>query len=353
MNDAISIVIALGIVLGGLAWIIDKNSDYGRKFEEGIMMMGPLALSMVGIICISPLISWVLSALVAPLLLLIGIDPGILGGILPLDMGGYHIAMELAEQSQIGRYAGIIVGATFGCTLIFSIPVGMGMIESEDRKVFSQGILIGLLTSPFSLVVGGLMTGLGVVETLVQSSPILLLIFIVFLLIRTKLDALLVFFDRLAALLRIVAVIGLLLASVNFMLGRELISGLLPLEEGTDVVISITIFLIGALPISVFLIRLLRKPMQIISDRTKLNEHSIIGFLISSISVVPTFAMIKDMDETGKLMNTAFLVSAASTLAAHTAFTSAVEPRLTAALITSKLVGGTLAMLVARVLAKS
>ena len=48
MNDVIFIVIAIGIVIGGVAWIIDKNSDYGRKFEEGIMMMGPLASSMVG-----------------------------------------------------------------------------------------------------------------------------------------------------------------------------------------------------------------------------------------------------------------------------------------------------------------
>lgn len=351
MNDLIFLVIAIGIVLGGVAWIIDKNSDYGRKFEEGIMMMGPLALSMVGIICLSPLISWLLSALVAPLFSWIGIDPAILGGILPLDMGGYHIAMELAESAEVGRFAGIIIGATFGCTLVFSVPVGMGMIEERDQKIFSQGVLIGLLTLPVSLLIGGLMSGMGFLQTVFQSSPILLLILIIFVLMRRHLEGILRFFSGLARALRFIAVIGLVLASVNFILGRELVPGIMVLEEGMDVVVSITIFLIGALPISILLIHLLRRPMQFISEKTSLNEHSIIGFLITSISVVPTFAMIKDMDMTGKLMNVAYFVSAASTFAAHLAFTTAVEPGLVTALIVSKLMGGVVALIVARLVA--
>ena len=351
MNDVIFIVIAIGIVIGGVAWIIDKNSDYGRKFEEGIMMMGPLASSMVGIICLSPVISWLLSVLIAPLFLRLGFDPAVLGGILPLDMGGYHIAVELAESALVGRFAGIIIGATFGCTLIFTVPVGMGMIEEKDHTIFSQGILIGLIIVPVSLMIGGYMAGLDLLTTVIQSSPIIILIVVIMILMRTRPNVILRFFSGLARFLRLIAVIGLVLASVEFILGRDVIPGMLVLEEGMDVVVSITIFLVGALPISVLLIRLLRRPMQKISELTSLNEYSIIGLLLSTISMVPTFAMIKDMDPVGKLMNAAFMVSAASTLAAHLAFTSAVEPSLVTALICSKMVGGIVALIVARYLA--
>lgn len=346
MNNVIFVIIAIGLVIGGASWIVDKNSAYGRKFEEGLMMMGPLALSMVGIICLSPVISWLLAVLIAPLFNLLDLDPGILGGILPLDMGGYHVASELARTASIGRYVGIIVGATFGCTLFFTVPVGMGMIEKKDHQVFSQGILIGLIALPASLMIGGMLSGLSLLDTLKESSPIFLMVLVIFLLMLKRLQLILRFFSQLGRTLRLIAVIGLVLASVNFILGYELIPGLMVLEEGMDVVVAITIFLLGALPISVLLIRLLRRPMQWISDRTSWNVHSIIGLLVTTISSVPTFAMIKDMGRMGKLMNVAYMVCGSATLAAHLAFTSAVEP----ALVAAKLSGGMIALIFARII---
>ena len=50
--------------------------------------------------------------------------------------------------------------------------------------------------------------------------------------------------------------------------------------------------------------------------------------------------MYSDMDEKGKVANAAFLVSAASLLAAHMGFTISMEPELLGALIGGKLSGG-------------
>ena len=47
-------------------------------------------------------------------------------------------------DSRIGSYAGIVAAAIFGCTLVFTIPVGMGMIRQEDRSFFARGIMLGL-----------------------------------------------------------------------------------------------------------------------------------------------------------------------------------------------------------------
>ena len=64
------------------------------------------------------------------------------------------------------------------------------------------------------------------------------------------------------------------------------------------------------------------------------------GPVYMRISVIPALSMYSDMDEKGKVANAAFLVSAASLLAAHMGFTISMEPELLGALIGGKLSGG-------------
>ena len=58
------------------------------------------------------------------------------------------LAVELAENEEAELLAGTIVSSMLGCTLVFSIPVGLSLIEKEDRPYFSRGFLIGLITIP-------------------------------------------------------------------------------------------------------------------------------------------------------------------------------------------------------------
>ena len=71
-------------------------------------------------------------------------------------MGGYQLASELANSPATGLFGGILVAATFGCTLTFTIPVGMGMLSGQDKPLFARGILAGLAAFPVALLVGGL-----------------------------------------------------------------------------------------------------------------------------------------------------------------------------------------------------
>ena len=73
----------------------------------------------------------------------IGVDSAFLGAILANDMGGYQLAGELSASQEMVRYAGLVIAATLGCTITFTIPVGMGMLKSGDRLFFSRGMLIG------------------------------------------------------------------------------------------------------------------------------------------------------------------------------------------------------------------
>ncbi len=69
------------------------------------------------------------------------------------------------------------------------------------------------------------------------------------------------------------------------------------------------------------------------------------GLLVGAVSVIPAISMFQNMDERGKVVNAAFLVSAASLFAAHTGFTISTEPELLGALIGAKLAGGAAAVL--------
>lgn len=133
MNQILMIIMSAGVILGGIDCLLGNKFGYGNRFEEGFRLLGPTALSMVGMICLAPVLANVLGRIIVPLYQAIGVDPAMFGSILAIDMGGYQLAKALAVDSKIGDYAGIVVSAVFGCTLVFTIPVGMGIIPQEDR----------------------------------------------------------------------------------------------------------------------------------------------------------------------------------------------------------------------------
>ena len=57
---------AAGAALGGLDRIFGNRLALGRKFEEGFNLLGPLALSMAGVICLMPLLGGLLERVIAP-----------------------------------------------------------------------------------------------------------------------------------------------------------------------------------------------------------------------------------------------------------------------------------------------
>lgn len=59
--------------------------------------------------------------------------------ILACDMGGYPLAMELASDPSIGNFAGLILGTMMGPTIVFTIPVALGIIKKEDRPYLGAG----------------------------------------------------------------------------------------------------------------------------------------------------------------------------------------------------------------------
>ena len=175
MNRVLMILMAVGAALGGLDRMIGNKFGLGERFDEGFHLLGSLALSMAGIMCLMPALSGLLERVIAPAFAALGMDPGMFGGILAIDMGGYQLAQSLARDPSVGRFSGIIVGATFGCTAVFTIPVGFSLTPKEAHAALSRGLMLGLMALPAALVTGGLICGLGLLNTIWQCMPILLI----------------------------------------------------------------------------------------------------------------------------------------------------------------------------------
>lgn len=347
MNQALMIIMAAGAIIGGFDRIRGNRWGYGAKFEEGFQLLGSTALSMAGMICLAPVFADVLGKAVVPFYRMIGVDPGMFGSLLAIDMGGYQLAKELAVDAQIGSYAGIVSASIFGCTVVFTIPVGMGMVREEDRECFARGIMLGLVTMPVGLLVGGVLAGLTVPVCLWQNIPVFVLSALLLLGLWKIPEGMIRGFCVFAKGIRILITIGLVLGAVEYLCGLQVIKGMTPLTEAMEVVAGIGIVMLGSLPVTECLQRLLKKPFWLLGRRVGINAASVTGLLVGAVSVIPALSMYQEMDDEGKVVNAAFLVSAASMLAAHMGFTFSTNPQLLGALIGAKISGGVTAVIVA------
>lgn len=129
----------------------------GGQFEEGFMAMGALGLAMVGMTALAPVLAHVLGPVIIPVYEMLGANPSMFAGtLLACDMGGFFLAKELAGGDVAAwLYSGLILGSMMGPTIVFSIPVALGIIEPSDRRYLALGVLAGIVTIPIGCIAGG------------------------------------------------------------------------------------------------------------------------------------------------------------------------------------------------------
>lgn len=339
IHRVLMIVMAAGAVLGGADRLLGNKFGLGEQFERGFMLLGPLALSMAGMVCLAPVLADVLGRAVVPFYRLIGADPAMFGALLAIDMGGYQLAKELAADPLIGSYAGLVASAIFGCTLVFTVPVGMGMIRQADRPLFARGIMLGLAAMPVGLVAGGLLCGLSLPVCLLQNLPVFALTLLLLLGLWKIPHAMVKGFCLLAEGIKTAVTVGLVLAAVEYLTGWNPMPGMAPIGEAMAVVASIGVVMLGSLPVAELLRRALEQPFARLGGRLGLAPQSLTGMLVSLATPLPALSAYQDMDDRGKVAVGAFLVSGTSLLAAHMGFAVSTEPEMLPALIAAKLSG--------------
>ena len=124
INSVIMMIMMIFMVVGAVDKIMGNKFGYGEEFENGFNAIGPLALSMAGVVAAAPVLATILGPIITPIYTAIGADASMFATtLLACDMGGYPLAMQLAANESIGSFAGLILGTMMGPSIGFTIPV--------------------------------------------------------------------------------------------------------------------------------------------------------------------------------------------------------------------------------------
>lgn len=352
VNDIIVYIMTFFLAVGAIDRIIGNKFGYGQKFEEGIEAMGGLALAMVGIVSLAPVLAVLLNPIVVPVYKALGADPSMFATtLLALDMGGYPLAIELAETVEAGLLSGIILGSMMGPTIVFTIPVALGIIEEVDHKYLATGILAGIITVPIGTFIGGVVAGFNVGMVLSNLVPIIIVSLILAIGLWKIPEGMIKGFIVFGKGVVIVITIGLAAIAIETLTGLVVIPGMAPITEGILVVGEIAVMLAGAFPLVHFITKVFRKPLLSLGKVLGIGDVAAAGMVASLANNIPMFDMMKDMDNRGKIINVAFAVSASFVFGDHLGFVAGVEREMIFPMIVGKLAGGITAVILAMFIA--
>lgn len=351
--EILMVAMAVFTVLGGLDRIFGNRFGLGKEFENGILAMGSLALAMVGIVSLAPVLAALLRPVIVPVYRFLGADPAMFAGsILACDMGGGALAKEMTADSQAAGLGGVITGSMLGATVVFTIPVAMGILREEDRPALAKGILCGVVTIPVGVFVGGLAAGYPVVMVLRNLTPIVLIALLIALGLWKAEDKMIRGFSLFGKGVVAVATVGLTCAIVEATTGFALIPGLAPITDGFTTVGSIVVVLAGAFPLIYAVTKLFRKPLMAGGRLLGVNDAAAAGLIACLANSIAAFELVKEMNPRGKVVCIAFSVSAAFVFGDHLGFAAGFAPELLPAMIAGKLAAGIAAVAAAMFLTR-
>ncbi|OEH92014.1 ethanolamine utilization protein EutH [Bacillus solimangrovi] len=348
INDIILILMVIFFIIGAIDYRLGNRFGYGEKFREGFLAMGPLSLSMLGLVSLAPVLASWLSPIIVPIYTLFGADPAMFAGsLLAIDMGGYALAQELAMTDEAAALSGILLGTMMGPTIVFTIPVALTIIKREDKDIFAKGILIGMMTIPIGSFVGGVVANFETSMLIRNLIPATLFAVIIALGLWRAPQHVVSLFSIFGKVVEWFIIGGLIAAVVQALTGFVLIPNLTPIDEGILIVGKIAIVLAGAFPLVHFITITFNPILKWIGKKMGMNAIASAGVISSLAHVIPTLTMLDKMDNRGKVINIAFAVSGASVLGAHLGFTAGVDSTMIVPMIVGKLVAALSAVIVA------
>ncbi|MBA8846390.1 ethanolamine transporter [Ochrobactrum sp. RH1CCR137] len=372
-------IIMICAIAGAVASIFNSETGLGKEFVAGLHSIGPIFIPVAGIMASIPYLSKFISSLVGPLHSMLGADPAIAATtVIAADMGGYQLAKALA-QSPEGWIMAMVVGFMAGATIIFSIPVGLAMLNKRDHKYMALGIMSGVLSIPAGVVITCLLIsffGTDIRADIAATGASSLPIDLSFSIILRNIFPLVLFCVALATGLRFLP--GLMIAiflwfgrimyaAITLVLVSSIVEyftsafstvlggwGFAPIIADSEdqfraleIAGYIGIMLCGAFPMVYLLNRYLAKPMEKAGSRLGLSSAGAAGLLAASANILAMFRLVETMPPKDKVLVIAFAVCAAFTFGDHLAFSANFQPTIILPLLLGKIGGGLIGFAIA------
>lgn len=360
-------------VLGAVAAIRDAERGLGKEFMEGIYSIGPIFVPVAGIMASIPFLSIAIRKACGPVFVLIGADPSMAATtFIAVDMGGYQLARSLADGTSNWIMA-MVVGYMSGATIIFTIPVGLAMLDRRDHKYMALGIMAGVLSIPIGVATTSFIlvlnapdvrgeiapTGIADVPLALGGNQVVmnlvpLIAFVVLLAVGLRFvpDLMIRLFMLFGRTMDAAIKLVLVASIVEYFTGifSRLFGGwdFEPIiSNGKDgefraleIAGYIGIMLAGAFPMVYLIRKYLARPMEAMGRRMGLEAAGAAGLLATIANVLAMFRLVRFMRAKDKVLIISFAVCAAFLFGDHLAFTVNFQPTLVLPIMVGKLAGG-------------
>lgn len=365
-------IIMFCAVLGAFAAIRDSDKGLGREFMEGIHATGHIFVPAAGIMASIPYLTVMIESVFGPFFDALNADPALAATmIIASDMGGYHLAAALTESKEALVMA-LITGFMGGATIVFTIPMGLAMLDKRDHKYMALGIMSGILSIPVGVLIASVV--------LMLSNPLVREV------VTTNGEATYQLAMGLggifANLLPIVVFVVALAAGLRF-LPDLMIKGFIAFGRGLDAMIKLVlvfsiveyftgfftiifggwgfhpiiadaedqtraletagyigIMLAGAFPMVYLLRKYLGGPLEKLGGKVGLSAVGSAGMLATIANILAMFRLVRLMPPKDKVLNIAFGVCAAFLLGDHLSFTANFQPTIILPVLIGKLLAG-------------
>ena len=353
MAQTLATIMAIFAVIGALDKITGNHLKLGDEFEKGLHTLGPLSLSMLGMMTIAPVLADLLLPLITPVAGICGFDPSAVAGILIAnDMGGATLADSVATDPVLGAFHGLCVASMLGATVSFTIPVALQSAKKENHDDVLLGLLCGISTIPVGCFISGLVMDISPIKVILNLLPAILISLIIVIGLLKLPKATIKVFSVFGKIISILITCGLALGIFQTLTGKVIIENTSPLMESAATVFTICITLAGTFPLIAIISKILKKPLSALGKKLELDDTSVIGLIATLANSIATMESADKMNRKGRVLNLAFAVSAAFVFGDHLAFTLSYNGEYILPVIIGKLVAGATALVVASVLVK-
>ena len=328
MDKAVIAVMAFFLVIGAIDKAIFNNRfGYGEEFEKGLNTMGPLALVMIGIMCVAPALGTALAPVLGPLFLSMGSDPALFPGlILGVDAGGLPLARELSQHPEAANIFGIGLCSTLACIMTMPLPFSLAVARESSRPYIAKGIVAGIIASPVSMIGVALACNYSLWNTLKLGAPAFVIALVLALFLTFMRNGTIRAFMVLGRLMVGAFALLLAVAALENFFSITIIPGMASIKPQLGIVGEIGVMLAGAYPMVFFVRRYFKKGLHAMAACFRIDDNAALGMLVSIANPLPMYTMIDTMTNRGKVICSAFSAPVLCMLGDHLGFMSAFYP---------------------------
>jgi len=342
----IALFMAVFSVLGGIDRIIGNRFGIGAEFERGMKMLGPLTLSMVGMIVIAPSVAKLLQPLTSAMTG--ALDPSVITAMLfANDMGGAQLSVAVGCNAELAEFNALVVSSMMGCTVSFTVPYVFATVPEAYRRDVLMGLLWGIVTIPVGCLAAGLVAGIYFPYLLLDLVPMVILSALIAAGLLFAPGVSVKIFTCLGYFIKLLVTVGLIAGIIELLVGVKIIPMSDSLSVGVETVVYIACVMTGAFPFLAIVSRILRRPLSYLGKKMGINDVSALSLFSCLATSITVFESVGKMDRRGIRLNSAFAVSAAFVFADHLAFTLSFSEHYLLPVTVGKLVSGISALLLA------